>query len=260
MYYPKQVPYLLDKDFQENIDYREYKFEEIDSFCMCIWTMKSKNYANREAKNNILPDACIDIVIDFVACNICFAGFSKETMCLHLDKKIDFMGARLRPGAFFSLFKVSADKVMDQPIEFEAIDTDDEFLQILNSGNGDERLDIFVSYLKRKANNIEDFSYIRLVDMLYGKPEEKRVLELAKIVGYDDRHLRRLFKKHFGVSPRVLLNIMRLHLCLTLLLDKKRSLDEVMGICGFYDQSHFIKEIKRYTGFSPLELVDILEN
>ena len=79
MYYPKQVPYLLNQEFKENIEYIEYNIKEIEDYCMCIWQMKSKKIINKTIYNNILPDACIDIVIDFVKKKICFAGFSKET-------------------------------------------------------------------------------------------------------------------------------------------------------------------------------------
>ena len=40
MYYPKQLPYLLDKEFKENIKYTEYNIKELEEFAMCIWTMK----------------------------------------------------------------------------------------------------------------------------------------------------------------------------------------------------------------------------
>ena len=33
MYYPKQIPYLLDKEFKENI---EYDIKELEDYCMCI--------------------------------------------------------------------------------------------------------------------------------------------------------------------------------------------------------------------------------
>ena len=79
MYYPKQIPYLLDKEFKENIEYEEHIIKEIENYCMCIWTMKSKKILEKTISNNILPDASIDIVIDFIHNTICFAGFSKET-------------------------------------------------------------------------------------------------------------------------------------------------------------------------------------
>ena len=91
MYYPKQIPYLLDKEFKENIEYVEYNIKELENYCMCIWTMKSKKILDKTISNNILPDACIDIVIDFINNTICFAGFSKETEDFQLNKNIDYM-------------------------------------------------------------------------------------------------------------------------------------------------------------------------
>ena len=38
--------------------------------------------------------------------------------------------------------------------------------------------------------------------------------------------------------------------------EEKMKLVDVANICGFYDQSHFIKEIKKYTGISPLKIID----
>ena len=42
MYYPKQIPYILDREFQEHIEYKEYLFKELNDYCMCIWQMHSK--------------------------------------------------------------------------------------------------------------------------------------------------------------------------------------------------------------------------
>ena len=104
MYYPKQIPYLLDKEFKENVAYTEYHIEELEEYCMCIWTMKSKKILDKTIANNILPDACVDIVIDFTNGTICFAGFSKETEPFQLKQNIDYMGVRLKPSIFYSLF------------------------------------------------------------------------------------------------------------------------------------------------------------
>lgn len=105
MYYPKQIPYILDREFQEHIEYKEYLFKELNDYCMCIWQMYSKRILNKTIYNYILPDACIDIVIDFSNKTIRFAGFSKETIPFELNKKIDYMGVRLKPGSFYLLLK-----------------------------------------------------------------------------------------------------------------------------------------------------------
>ena len=56
MYYPKQVPYLLNKEFKEKVNYKEYRLEELNEYCMCIWQMQSKEYLEETIYNNILPD------------------------------------------------------------------------------------------------------------------------------------------------------------------------------------------------------------
>ena len=255
MYYPKQVPYLLDKNFKENIEYIEYNVEEIESYCMCIWQMKSKRILNKTIYNNILPDACIDIVIDFTNKIIAFAGFSKETENFELNKKIDYMGIRLKPGSFYTIFDIEADKIMDNIIEFSQIEKEYNLENILSIEETSKRIDLLKTYLLKKIKGKQDKKNIEIIDKLYENPKEKSVLDIAKEFGYNKRHLTRVFKTYYGISPKVLLNILRLHLCLTLLLEENKTLIDVAMICGFYDQSHFIKELKRYTGISPIQLL-----
>lgn len=254
MYYPKQIPYLLDKDFKENITYREHRIKELEPCCMCIWEMKSKRILDKTISNNILPDACIDIVIDFTSKTICFAGFSKETEPFALHEKIDYMGVRLRPGVFHAAYHTAAENIMDAMIPFTEIEEDYDLREIFLYENSEERINILRGYLLRKMMMIYDRTYIIAIEELYEHPSDVR--KITQRSGYTQRQLYRIFKKNYGVSPRVLLNILRLHLCLSLLTEKDMEFADIAVLCGFYDQSHFIREIKRYTGISPLKLLE----
>lgn len=256
MYYPKQIPYLLDKEFKENIEYTEYEIKELENYCMCIWTMKSKKVLDKTISNNILPDACIDIVIDFVNNTICFAGFSKETEPFELNKKIDYMGVRLKPSIFHLLFNIRSDKIMDKEIPFDTIEKEFNLYKILDLKNTSERIEYLKNYLIQKTRNKTDMPFITILEELYESPKEQNVMDIAEKLRYNERHLYRVFKTNYGISPKVLLNILRLHLCLTLMLEKNMDLVDIANLCGFYDQSHFIKEIKRYTGITPLKIIE----
>lgn len=254
MYYPKQIPYRLDQEFQKNISYEEHHVQELEEYCMCIWEMKSKQILDKTIANNILPDACIDLVIDFARKAICFAGYSKETEPFALQEKIDYMGVRLKPGAFYSIFQVNADSVMDNMIPFSKIETEYNLDNILSVQSTEERIAILKRYLLHKIADKPSQKFIEITNDIYANPKEQKVEEIAKKLGYQKRQLFRIFKTNYGVSPKVLLNILRLHFCLTLLQEQKMELVEIAMQCGFYDQSHFMKEIKRYTGISPLKL------
>ncbi|MCM1149727.1 MAG: helix-turn-helix transcriptional regulator [Butyricicoccus sp.] len=255
-YYPLQIPYLLNEEFQEHILYKEHRMQDINECCMCIWEMRSRDCSDKTIYNYILPDACIDIVMDFSNKTICFAAFSKETIPFELNQKTDYMGARLRPGAFYSLFGISAEKIMDRQIEFSEIENSCDLSGIFALSETGERLSIIKKYLSEKMKSISDTKFLELTETLYKNPSDKSVSEISNLIHCNDRQLYRLFKTNYGISPKVMLNILRLHLCLTLVLTQSAEFSDVVYMCGFYDQSHFIKEVKRYTGFSPLKLLE----
>ena len=65
------------------------------------------------------------------------------------------------------------------------------------------------------------------------------------------------FKKHIGLTPKVLHRIFRFNEILQKI-HLKESLDwpQIAYQFGYTDQSHFIKEFKEFSGFSPQEFID----
>lgn len=259
MYYPKQIPHLLDVEFHSHLIYEEYHPAALADVCMCIWRIVSHHPLNETIYNYILPDACIDLVIDFTKHTICFAGYSKETEAFELHKDIDYMGVRFKPGAFYALYHVDAYHIMDRMAAFSDIDLSSSLDDIFSFYSVQERIARLQAYVTERFSKFQPNDFMKIVEQLYAHPSDHSVLEIATSMGYDQRHLMRLFQQYIGVTPKVLLNILRLHLCLTLLLDEHKTLMEAVSICGFYDQSHFIKETKRYTNVSPIQLLKKLE-
>lgn len=255
-YYPLQIPYLLDEAFRAHVTYQEHRIPELEAYCMCIWEMRSRRILEKTIYNYILPDACIDIVVDFSQKTICFAGFSRETIPFALHQSIDYMGVRMKPGAFYLLFGVSAEQVMDSPIDFSEIERSNPLRGIFLLTDTGERLKLLKGYLLEKIRGCPKPAAPLLAEQLYQNPVEQSVAAIAEAFHCSRRQLYRIFKTNYGVSPKVMLNILRLHLCLTLVLEQAVRFVDVANLCGFYDQAHFIKEIRRYTGFSPLQLLE----
>jgi len=142
---------------------------------MCIWTIQSRKILDKTIYNYILTDACIDIVINFSDKTICFAGFSKDTITFKLNKKIDFMGVRLKPSAFYSIFGISADKIMDNPIPFSNAENKNDLEKILSITDMNKRLYILQNYLLEKIKNKPSIKFIKIARELhktfYGKDE-----------------------------------------------------------------------------------------
>lgn len=77
--------------------------------------------------------------------------------------------------------------------------------------------------------------------------------DLAGRLGIGERHLRRLFKKHLGVSPKKLAGDKRLYLAKTLLADDDMSIAEVALAAGFSSIRRFNDAFKECFNESPTD-------
>lgn len=66
-----------------------------------------------------------------------------------------------------------------------------------------------------------------------------------------DVYFRKLFKEHFGISPKQFVIQRRIQQAASLILAGYCSLHEVAEMCGYPDYKHFTTEFKRIMGVSP---------
>lgn len=81
--------------------------------------------------------------------------------------------------------------------------------------------------------------------------------ELAVNMAKSTRQTQRLFLKHYGLTPKMILSVIRFQRSLEILLDIGGSNRKPADIdcLGYYDQPHLIKEIKKNIGITPVELL-----
>lgn len=77
-----------------------------------------------------------------------------------------------------------------------------------------------------------------------------RVDELAQQIGLSQSALERRFRRTIGLSPRKFVSLVRFRHALQLR-NAGADLTTVAHAAGYYDQPHFTKEFKRFTGQAP---------
>jgi AraC-like DNA-binding protein len=75
--------------------------------------------------------------------------------------------------------------------------------------------------------------------------------ELASSTGLGPRQLERRFRERVGLGPKRFLKILRFQGVFRRSSSQARDWAEVALDCGYYDQSHFIRDFKSFTGVSP---------
>lgn len=80
------------------------------------------------------------------------------------------------------------------------------------------------------------------------------IKELERKTGYSSRYLEMLFNEYLGVSPKTLITIYRFQRFYKALSNYKIPNLPIDNIYDFYyDQAHYIREFKRYTGYTPVQ-------
>ncbi|WP_212004630.1 helix-turn-helix transcriptional regulator [Chitinophaga sp. HK235] len=74
---------------------------------------------------------------------------------------------------------------------------------------------------------------------------------VAARYGITSRYLQKLFLQYTGLTPKLYSKIHRFQNSLQLVIRKEDSLTAIAYDCGYFDQSHFIREFKSFTGFTP---------
>ncbi len=89
----------------------------------------------------------------------------------------------------------------------------------------------------------------KLFDLIYSSNGSLSVKELSDQVFWSSRQINRYFNEHFGISLKAYCNILRFKTSLYHIKEGK-----LFPELNFADQTHFIKEIKRFSGVAPGEL------
>jgi AraC-like DNA-binding protein len=78
------------------------------------------------------------------------------------------------------------------------------------------------------------------------------ISELSADLGYCRKHLVSLFQREIGLSPKAFARVLRFSQALRRVRSSNQpQWDELALDCGYFDQSHLIREFQAYTGHSP---------
>ena len=84
------------------------------------------------------------------------------------------------------------------------------------------------------------------------------VNKLVRYTGYTQRHIERKFTESIGINPKMFCNIVKLHSFLRYMKEKPGN-NIITGLAydaGYSDQSHLLKDFRKYTGMTPKEYLN----
>ncbi len=230
---------------------------QLKPYIRCFWGSKYNKNENNFIKTSVIPDICMDIIItadnNNLHCNFC--GINNTPYVSKNDKTNNFcFGIRFYAWSVVLFSSKSMNTALNTFTDIEEYFSgfSKEWKEeILYSQNIYERKRIAEKYLMKKLNlnkqNNDIMNSVYYIIKHYGNTS---VNELSDYCFLSKRQLERKFNENTGVSPKQLINLIRYQLlwqeCLKFDFNILNSVEKL----GYYDQSHLLKEFKKYHGIS----------
>jgi AraC-like DNA-binding protein len=215
----------------------------VDSF----WFLKNQSDSNKETTG--LPDGLIDVSLSKSAekpfCILLLGGLTQHEQATIPANCLIFC---------ISFKLLAVEYIFGEPIP--GIVNGGKFLPVDFWGFTESDLqdfDLFVEKATQKIlsllpKEIDERKRI-LFELIYGSNGTITVKALSEKVFWSSRQINRYFNHQFGISLKAYCNILRFRASLEHIAN-----GELFPEGNFFDQNHFIKEIKKFSGVVPKEL------
>jgi AraC-like DNA-binding protein len=195
---------------------------------------------------------------DYKDQDIFFIGIWDRPVTLSSHARITgTIGIELTPNGVHRFTNFSASEIANKIFSFADIygSVGRKIIERLtNTISPTEKINILQNFLieivrlTHRHNSIIDYT----VSLIKSTSGLVAVKDIERKTGYSKRYLDILFKDHLGISPKTLASIVRFQTFYSAWANTDTDnfyKDNLFDL--YFDQAHFIKEFKRYTGFSP---------
>ncbi len=248
---------------------------DLETIVKCYWTLEVPFQVDVQ-RQLILPDGCIEMFFILgddvkrytndneyiIQPRQMVLGQITEQFYIEPTGNVKTFAVRFYPYGFANFINKSIDELANKetPLNLLFGKENSKLLsqKITDAKTTNERIEIIEGFLFDRLNDkaiIDNIVKITIDSMFLSKGSKPLNIILKDNLS-KRRQLERNFLKQIGISPKQLGKIIRLQATLQMLLNNEsKTLTEIAYETNYYDQSHFIKDFKEFTGLTPTEFL-----
>jgi AraC-like DNA-binding protein len=237
----------------------------------CYYIYESET--NVAFEDTVFPSGCIEIIFNLgtgkwqTAVNNGFVttpsielwGQIIQPLAIKSIGKNTMLGIRFFPHAAAHFLNDNVDRFNNQVIDFTDISgkaVSILYSRLLETTIWNKRIELVEEFLLHKLSLSEKrLKKVAVVSDIMNEIQQvdffDNIENVASRYGITSRYLQKLFLQYTGLTPKLYSKINRFQNSLRLVTKKHTSLTSIAYDCGYFDQSHFIREFKSFTGFTP---------
>jgi hypothetical protein len=258
--------------FEIFMDYQTFPpHPDLQSIVKCHWTLEIPAQVGVQ-KQLIIPDGCIDMIFiigddvkrftsedDFIIQpRAMVLGQITAPFYVQPTGSVNSFAVRFYPYGFSNFVSGTMNELANKETPLAGLFGEQASKSlaedIILAENTSKRIGIVETFLFEKLADkaIIDNIVKRTVDTLLSTKGKAAINTILKEDLSKRRQMERKFIEQIGISPKQLGKVIRLQSALKMLLNNQsESLTEIAYEGDYYDQAHFIKDFKEFTGTTP---------
>ena len=262
-----QMPIINSKFISENLNYEEIcPSVEIGETVLCYFRFFSKNSIKGSYTLSMIPDGCINILIDLnedkIEKSISIVGPITSCANYEITGNVNLLGIRILPGKFSNLTNVPIKSIVNK--QFLLKDVINDFYNRIPKNSHEANENTIISsidnysleFLANSASCKNETIIGSATKYIYDKKGQVSIEELAKATNYSSRNLGRISDSSIGLNLKLFCRIVRFQNTLYSIKDNVNLDWKLVALeNGYYDQSHLVKEFKFFCGTPPTGII-----
>ena len=241
--------------------------KQLEQLIESYWIVKDDDTRPRQQK--IVPDGFTEIIFHLgdayrirlyneweLQSESLLAGQIRKHFFLENTGRSDIVGIKLKPTALTHLFGLDMHQFTDKVVDLSPV-LGNHFSETSNrlreSNDFVEKVSFLNTHFKKllSENPFRVTAADRAVGIILSNHGMLPVSAISRSAGVGERQLENLFKKYIGLSPKFFTRVIRFSYIFTLIQENKQNWSGIAYDASFFDQSHFIRNFKDFTGENP---------
>lgn len=254
------------------MDYQTFQPRpELSYLIKCYWTLENPQ-EEIPRQQTIVPDGCMEMIFHYgdlykqymndgqavVQPRSCVFGQLTKPLMIEPTGATGIFSVRFQYEGFIPFASIPIKEMDDKAISLDQLFGEDGTeleKNILECKTAEEKIHTVEEFLLKKLDAAAIDKIVQsTVDTILTAKGQISIGELSRQTNINRRQLERKFSSAIGLSPKQLSKTIRLQTTLKLMLNKKfTTLTALAHESEYYDQAHFIKDFKEFTGLTPTE-------
>lgn len=254
------------------LNYQEYiPSEALRSYVKCYYLYESD--AGRPITDRAFATGCVEIMFNLdgaqwetekkgqyiQTARIEIWGQIVRPLPLRLTGKSQMMGIRFHPYGAALFFREDMNLFNDQVLDLGSIpgtSVESLYEQLVNTIHMGTRISLIETFLTQRLTALSVkrdklFLIKQVMNEITRDDFFDNIENVAARHGISSRYLQKLFLQYTGLTPKLFSKINRFQKSLVLIGQSDLPLTSIAHQSGYFDQSHFIREFRSFTGTTP---------